>query len=143
MAFTDGCSARSSTATYLRPGRWLVTDDGWVALASEVAFAVDDSKVVRRGRLRPGRLFMVDVEKGKLWARRELELELARRRPYRKFPDTHVEFGPVHWEPPSGERLPPAAARASATRRGTLLGADGDRAKEPAGRARTFPRGAL
>jgi glutamate synthase (NADPH) large chain len=110
VAFTDGrVLGAVLDRNGLRPGRWLVTGDGWVALASEAgAFAVDDETVVRRGRLRPGRLFMVDIERGKVFGDREVELELARRRPYRRWTDTHtIEFEELPAvEPPSEERAP-------------------------------------
>ncbi len=110
VSFTDGrVIGAVLDRNGLRPGRWLVTEDGWVALASEAgAFAVEDEKVVRRGRLRPGRLFMVDIERGKVFGDREVELDLARRRPYRRWTDTHtIEFDELpDVEPPSGEREP-------------------------------------
>ena len=65
MVFSDGrvlgaCLDRNG----LRPGRWLVTDEGVVVLGSEAGvLPVDPAKVVRRGRLRPGRLFIVDLER--------------------------------------------------------------------------------
>ena len=50
----------------LRPGRWLQTDDGWVVLASETgAMPVDPERVVKRGRLKPGSLWIVDLERGR------------------------------------------------------------------------------
>jgi glutamate synthase (NADPH) large chain len=84
VTFTDG---RILGATLdrngLRPGRWLETNDGWVVLGSEAgAFEVAPERVVRRGRLRPGRLFIVDPERGGLLADGEREREVASRRPY-------------------------------------------------------------
>ncbi len=70
----------------LRPGRWAQTDDGWVVLASETgALPLDPGAVVRRGRLKPGALFVVDVEAGTVLADREVELEIARRHPYARW----------------------------------------------------------
>ena len=49
----------------LRPGRWPQTDDGWVVLASETgAMPVDPARVIKRGRLKPGALWIVDLERG-------------------------------------------------------------------------------
>ena len=64
VAFSDG---RVIGATLdrngLRPGRWLVTHDGWVVLASETGvFKIADDQVKAKGRLRPGKLFLVDLE---------------------------------------------------------------------------------
>src|SRR5690349_17286970 len=65
----------------LRPGRWAMSDDGWVVLASESG-ALPLERVVRRGRLKPGALWIVDLERGALFADREVECEIAARRPY-------------------------------------------------------------
>jgi glutamate synthase domain-containing protein 2/glutamate synthase domain-containing protein 1/glutamate synthase domain-containing protein 3 len=67
----------------LRPGRWAQTDDGWVVLASETgALPLEPGRVVRRGRLQPGALWIVDLQRGALFADREVECEIASRRPY-------------------------------------------------------------
>jgi len=63
VSFTDG---RVIGATLdrngLRPGRWVITDDGWVVVSSEAgALPIDPARVLRKGRLRPGKLFLVDV----------------------------------------------------------------------------------
>jgi glutamate synthase domain-containing protein 2/glutamate synthase domain-containing protein 1/glutamate synthase domain-containing protein 3 len=89
MVFSDGrmlgaCLDRNG----LRPGRWLVTDEGLVVLGSEAGvLPVDPAKVVRRGRLHPGRLFIVDLERNLLQADGEAELEVARRKPYGRWCD--------------------------------------------------------
>ena len=84
ITFTDG---RVLGATLdrngLRPGRWVITRDGWFELASEAgAFHAPAEDVVRAGRLLPGRVLVVDPDRGGLQADREAELEVARRRPY-------------------------------------------------------------
>ncbi|MDQ4071469.1 MAG: glutamate synthase subunit alpha, partial [Actinomycetota bacterium] len=84
VSFTDG---RVIGATLdrngLRPGRWLETRDGWVICASEAGtIEFEPGEVVRRGRLKPGALLLVEVEAGRVLADREVELELAARRPY-------------------------------------------------------------
>jgi glutamate synthase domain-containing protein 2/glutamate synthase domain-containing protein 1/glutamate synthase domain-containing protein 3 len=67
----------------LRPGRWAQTDDGWVVLASETgALPLEPARIVRRGRLKPGALWIVDLQRGALFADREVECEIASRRPY-------------------------------------------------------------
>ncbi|HET8952724.1 MAG TPA: glutamate synthase subunit alpha, partial [Solirubrobacteraceae bacterium] len=65
----------------LRPGRWAQSADGWVVLASETG-ALPLENVVRRGRLKPGALWIVDLDRGALFADREVECEIAARRPY-------------------------------------------------------------
>jgi glutamate synthase (NADPH) large chain len=84
VAFSDG---RVIGATLdrngLRPGRWVVTKDGWVVLASETGVLdVPDDLVEAKGRLRPGKLFLVDLERDRVVPDEEIKLELARRRPY-------------------------------------------------------------
>ncbi|MSO41889.1 MAG: glutamate synthase large subunit [Solirubrobacterales bacterium] len=67
----------------LRPSRWSVTDDGWLALSSEAGtFTADPSQVVRRGRLQAGHLLLVDLEGGRIYEDREAEMGVARAQPY-------------------------------------------------------------
>ncbi|MGH2922799.1 MAG: glutamate synthase central domain-containing protein, partial [Solirubrobacterales bacterium] len=67
----------------LRPARYSITSDGWVALSSEAGtFSAEPGDVVRRGRVRAGHLFLVDLEQGRVLGDREAELATARRRPY-------------------------------------------------------------
>jgi glutamate synthase domain-containing protein 2/glutamate synthase domain-containing protein 1/glutamate synthase domain-containing protein 3 len=83
IAFTDG---RVIGATLdrngLRPGRWHETRDGWVVLASETGVLDDGAAIVRKGRLQPGRLFLVDLEQGRIVPDAEVKREVATRRPY-------------------------------------------------------------
>src|SRR4051812_9409741 len=84
VAFTDG---RVIGATLdrngLRPGRWLETKDGWVVLASETGVLdIPARDVVRKGRLAPGKLFLVDVERGQIVEDDEVKREVSTRRPY-------------------------------------------------------------
>jgi glutamate synthase (NADPH) large chain len=84
VAFSDG---RVIGATLdrngLRPGRWLVTDDGWVVLASETGVLdVPDDRIAAKGRLHPGKLFLVDLERDRVVPDEEIKLELGRRQPY-------------------------------------------------------------
>jgi len=84
LVFTDG---RTIGATLdrngLRPGRWLETSDGWVVLASEAGvFDVPPESVRRKGRLQPGKLFLVDLAQGRIVADGAAKLAVAKRRPY-------------------------------------------------------------
>ena len=67
VAFTDGTQIGAVLdRNGLRPARWWVTEDGTVVLASEVGVLdVDPSAVVRKGRLEPGRMFLVDTAAGR------------------------------------------------------------------------------
>jgi glutamate synthase (NADPH/NADH) large chain/glutamate synthase (ferredoxin) len=92
IAFTDG---RVIGATLdrngLRPGRWYETDDGWVVLASESG-VLDDApeRIVRKGRLQPGKIFLVDLERGRIVPDDEIKREVATRKPYAEWHATHV-----------------------------------------------------
>jgi len=67
----------------LRPSRYYLTDDHRVIMASEVGVVpVDPSKVIAKGRLQPGKLFLVDFEKGKMIPDEEIKSEFATNRPY-------------------------------------------------------------
>ena len=85
VAFSDG---RVIGATLdrngLRPGRWLVTHDGWVVLASETGvFKIADDQVKAKGRLLPGKLFLVDLEADRIVPDEEIKQDLARPPPLR------------------------------------------------------------
>src|SRR5919198_6196074 len=67
----------------LRPGRWQVTDDDFVVLASETGvLEAEPSRVLRKGRLQPGKLFFVDVEAGRVVEDGELKHQNATQQPY-------------------------------------------------------------
>ena len=84
MVFTDGTLVGATLdRNGLRPGRFLVTDDGLVVLASEIGVLdVDQSRVVRKGRLRPGKMFLVDTEAGRLIEDDEIKDSLAAQKPW-------------------------------------------------------------
>jgi len=84
VAFTDG---RVVGATLdrngLRPGRWVETTDGHVVLGSESGLLdIPPEQVRRLGRLQPGKLFLVDLERGCIVEDREVKREVSTRRPY-------------------------------------------------------------
>ncbi|MCX6462365.1 MAG: glutamate synthase large subunit, partial [Pseudonocardiales bacterium] len=84
VAFTDGTLIGAVLdRNGLRPARYWVTEDGLVVLASEVGVLdVEPSAVVRKGRLEPGRMFLVDTEAGKLVDDAEIKGALAAEHPY-------------------------------------------------------------
>jgi glutamate synthase domain-containing protein 2/glutamate synthase domain-containing protein 1/glutamate synthase domain-containing protein 3 len=89
MAFTDG---RQIGATLdrngLRPARYIVTDDDYVIMASEVGVHdVPESKVIRKWRLQPGKMLLVDTEQGRIIDDEELKRTLATAKPYRQWID--------------------------------------------------------
>ena len=84
MAFTDG---RVIGATLdrngLRPGRYVVTNDDIVVLASEAGVLdIPSSNVKTKGRLQPGKMFLVDTVAGRIIADEEIKKQLASRQPY-------------------------------------------------------------
>ena len=67
----------------LRPGRFWVTDDGLVVLASEAGVLdIPQDKIVQKGRLQPGRMFLVDLDKHRVVSDEEIKAELAAAAPY-------------------------------------------------------------
>lgn len=85
MVFTDGRLVGGTLdRNGLRPCRYVVTTDGLVVLASEVG-VVDfpPEKIRQKGRLQPGRMFLVDTHEGRIVVDNEVKGKIARRKPYR------------------------------------------------------------
>ena len=65
----------------LRPSRFWVTNDDVVIMASEVGVLdIDPAKVVSKGRLQPGKMFLVDMEQGRIVSDEEIKAELCNRK---------------------------------------------------------------
>ena len=84
VAFTDG---RLVGATLdrngLRPGRWVITKDGHVVLGSEIGLLdIPAEEIERLGRLQPGKLFLVDLEQGRVIEDGEVKHQIATAKPY-------------------------------------------------------------
>src|SRR5215216_2173407 len=110
VAFTDG---RVIGATLdrngLRPGRWLETKDGWVVLGSETGVMDEPAdNIVRKGRLQPGKLFLVDLEAGAIVADEDVKREVSTQAPYGEwFQDGIVQLGDLpEREPTYGDPRP-------------------------------------
>tara|TARA_B100001758_G_scaffold31378_2_gene22634 strand:+ start:1929 stop:6395 length:4467 start_codon:yes stop_codon:yes gene_type:complete len=84
IAFTDGTVIGAVLdRNGLRPSRFWVTEDGLVVVASEVGVLdLDQSTVVQKGRLQPGRMFLVDTEQGRIIGDEEIKQTLADTAPY-------------------------------------------------------------
>ena len=84
IAFTDGTVIGAVLdRNGLRPSRYWVTDDGLVVVASEVGVLdLDQSTVVQKGRLQPGRMFLVDTDQGRIIGDEEIKSTLAEAAPY-------------------------------------------------------------
>jgi glutamate synthase domain-containing protein 2/glutamate synthase domain-containing protein 1/glutamate synthase domain-containing protein 3 len=84
VVFTDGRVAGAVLdRNGLRPGRWVQDTEGYVVLASEAGvMTVAPEHVQRKGRLAPGKLFLVDLEEGRVVGDEEVKRQIARRKPY-------------------------------------------------------------
>ncbi|NQY55034.1 MAG: glutamate synthase large subunit [Ilumatobacteraceae bacterium] len=89
VAFTDGdVIGAVLDRNGLRPSRFWVTDDDLVVMASEVGVIdVDPSKVVAKGRLQPGKIFLIDTRQGRIIDDEEIKAELAAEYPYGRWLD--------------------------------------------------------
>ncbi len=89
VAFTDGSLVGAVLdRNGLRPGRWWRTADGLVVLGSEAGVLdLDPATVVAKGRLRPGRMFLVDTVAGRIVTDDEIKAELAAAAPYAQWLD--------------------------------------------------------
>jgi glutamate synthase domain-containing protein 2/glutamate synthase domain-containing protein 1/glutamate synthase domain-containing protein 3 len=111
IAFTDG---RQIGATLdrngLRPSRYIVTEDGLVVMGSECGcLPIPEEKIVKKWRLQPGKMFLVDLEKGRIVDDKELKDTLASQRPYAEWIDRiRVRLDSL---PAPEERREPSRAR--------------------------------
>ncbi|MBI2190806.1 MAG: glutamate synthase large subunit [Planctomycetes bacterium] len=108
IAFTDGIRVGAVLdRNGLRPSRYYVTKDKLVIMASEVGVLdIPADRVLVKGRLQPGRMFLVDTEEGRIISDEELKERVAREHPYRKWlsehlvdfeqlPEAHTEAAPL------------------------------------------------
>ena len=84
IAFTDGRMAGAVLdRNGLRPGRWVQDTEGYVVLASETGvMTVAPEHIQRKGRLAPGKLFLLDLEEGRIVEDEEVKRRVSRRKPY-------------------------------------------------------------
>ncbi len=87
IAFTDGVRIGATLdRNGLRPARYVITDDGLVVMASEVGvLPIPESKIVKKWRLQPGRMFLIDTEQGRIIDDGELKAQLASAKPYKEW----------------------------------------------------------
>ncbi len=87
VTFTDGKQVGAVLdRNGLRPSRFWVTDDGLVVLASEVGVLdFPPEKIIRKGRLQPGKMFLVDIQEGRIIEDDEIKQSLATAAPYSKW----------------------------------------------------------
>ncbi len=119
VTFTDGVQVGAVLdRNGLRPGRYWVTDDGLVVLSSEVGVLdIDPAKVVRKGRLQPGKMFLVDTAEHRIIEDDEIKASLAAEQPYQEWLETgEIELGDL----PEREHI--VHTHASVTRRQQTFG---------------------
>ncbi|MEU1212334.1 glutamate synthase large subunit [Streptomyces sp. NPDC005791] len=119
VTFTDGTQVGAVLdRNGLRPGRYWVTDDGLVVLSSEVGVLdIDPAKVVRKGRLQPGKMFLVDTAEHRIIEDDEIKASLAAENPYQEW----LETGEIELEDlPEREHI--VHTHASVTRRQQTFG---------------------
>jgi glutamate synthase (NADPH) large chain len=119
VVFTDGSQVGAVLdRNGLRPSRYWVTDDGLVVLASEVGVLdIDPATVVRKGRLQPGRMFLVDTAEHRIIEDEEIKGELASEHPY----DEWLHAGVLRFEDlPDREHI--VHTHASVSRRQQIFG---------------------
>ncbi len=88
LVFTDGAIVGALLdRNGFRPGRWQIDDEGYVVLASEAGVLpqVGDEHIVSKGRLEPGRMFLIDIEQGRMVPDEEIKHDLATQHPYREW----------------------------------------------------------
>ena len=84
ISFTDGkIIGATLDRNGLRPSRYCVTNDGRVIMASETgALPIDQSTIIEKGRLQPGKMFVVDMEQGRIISDDELKQNICSQQPY-------------------------------------------------------------
>ncbi|KAA9154895.1 glutamate synthase large subunit [Microbacterium lushaniae] len=89
LIFTDGTLVGATLdRNGLRPGRWTETTDGLIVIGSETGVLdFEPARIKRRGRLRPGRMFLVDTAQGRIVEDEEIKADLAGMRPWQQWLD--------------------------------------------------------
>ncbi len=92
IAFTDGSQIGAILdRNGLRPSRYYVTKDGLVIMASEVGVLdIAPDRILQKGRLQPGRMFLVDTQAGRIVADEELKGKIVKEQPYRTWLNDHL-----------------------------------------------------
>ncbi|MFT4287278.1 glutamate synthase large subunit [Nocardioides sp.] len=120
VVFTDGTQVGAVLdRNGLRPGRFWVTDDGLVVYGSEagVLHGIDPARIVRKGRMQPGRMLLIDTEEHRIVEDEEIKARLAAEQPY----DEWLHAGLIHLnDVPEREHI--VHTHASVTRRQQVFG---------------------
>lgn len=106
MPFSDGTFVGAILdRNGLRPARYLVTSDDQVVMASETGVVdIDPAKIIKKGRLEPGRMFLINLQEGRIVQDAEIKQTIANRQPYRAWLDQHMMS--IHDLPPQIDPMP-------------------------------------
>ncbi len=111
ICFTDGKIVGATLdRNGLRPSRYCLTVDDRLIMSSEAgALPVDQSKVVMKGRLQPGKMFIADLEQGRIISDEELKKDICTRKPYGEW----IEYNETHIDslPPTTDTVAPYAGK--------------------------------
>lgn len=103
----------------LRPARYTVTRDGLIVLASETGvIEVEGPRIQKRGRLQPGKMFLVDMAQKRIVSDSEIKGQISRQKPYRRWVKDHV----IHLRGMQTPSEPPALAREALLQRQHAFG---------------------
>ncbi|HXA47582.1 MAG TPA: glutamate synthase central domain-containing protein, partial [Burkholderiaceae bacterium] len=103
MAFTDGRHIGGTLdRNGLRPARYIVTDDDLVVMASESGvLPIPESKIIKKWRLQPGKMFLIDLDAGRIIDDKELKDTYANAKPYKQWiASVRIKLGSLKAEPP-------------------------------------------
>ena len=138
IVFTDGVRIGATLdRNGLRPARYVITDDDMVVMASEVGvLPIPESRIVKKWRLQPGKMFLIDTEQGRIIDDTELKQQLAANKPYKEWikririrlddlPAARRRQTDLGREAGCTAARPPAGLRLHAGRPATADGADG------------------
>ncbi|GAC1406380.1 MAG: glutamate synthase-related protein [Burkholderiaceae bacterium] len=102
MAFTDGRHIGGTLdRNGLRPARYIVTDDDLVVMASEAGvLPIPESKIIQKWRLQPGKMFLIDLDAGRIIGDKELKDTYANAKPYKQWiASVRIKLGGLAAEP--------------------------------------------
>jgi glutamate synthase (NADPH/NADH) large chain len=125
MVFTDGKQIGATLdRNGLRPARYIVTDDDLVVMASESGvLPIPENRIVKKWRLQPGKMFLIDLEQGRIVDDEELKNQFASAKPYRQWiENVRIKLDSIDWParaPCLHRESCSTASRPSATRRRT------------------------
>ena len=114
MAFTDGRHIGGTLdRNGLRPARYIVTDDDLVVMASESGvLPIPESKIIKKWRLQPGKMFLIDLDAGRIIDDKELKDTYANAKPYKRWIESvRIKLNELDPEPEEGKSTIPLLDR--------------------------------